>query len=245
MAPIRTDYTEENTNILISDESERISRILEFLTYSGIDAKSRFDEESDIFQLSVPDSQYDKASALLKIYLEQEPDEETEEEPAKDIISHTFVKSEEKYKDNSSSAMSFLTVGILVIVLLVLSSLDIIPLPLTWSEQPMMFSALCVISVAFLIIGVASLQKASHYKARIAEENTYETSIIKWFLETYTGSQLDHTIEAEEGSLPQKEILCLKRFDLIRDYLLREYPSLEDGHADSLGETIYQKLYEN
>lgn len=245
MTSIQTDPTEEAMSILISDESERISRILEFLTYSGIDAKSVFDEESDIFQLAVPDSQYSKAASLLKIYMEQEPEEELpEEEPAEQGI-RTFVGSEEKYKENSSSAMSFLVVGALVIIVLVLASLDVLPLPITWGEQPIMFLVLCCISVAFLIIGVVSLKKANVYKAKMNEETTMETDIIKWFVDTYTGAQLDHTIEAEEGSIPKEEILCLKRLALIRDYLLREYPSLEENHADSLGETIYQKLYES
>lgn len=245
MTSTQTDAAETPKSILISDEAERISRINEFLTYSGIDAESTFDEESDIFQLAVPDSQYEKASALLKIFLDQEPDDNENESESDNTVSHVFVGSEEKYKDHSSSAFSFLIVGILVILMLILSAVDILPLPLTWSEQPIMFLALCVISAICLIIGAASFKKANAYKIQINEENTLESSIIKWFTETYTGEQLDHTIEAAEGSIPKEEILCLKRFDLIHDYLLREYSSLEENHADSLSETIYQKLYEN
>lgn len=246
MASTQTDVTEENRTVLISGESEQISRISEFLTYSGIEAKNTFNEEADIFQLSVPDSQYEKASALLNIYLEQENDiasEDTEEKRSAPV-SHAFIGSEQKYKDNSSSAFAFLSVGILVILVLVLSALNTLPFPLTWKEQPVMFLALCIVSAVFLIIGALSFKKAGTYKIQMDEENTLENCVVKWFTGTYTGAQLDQTIEAEEGSLPKAEILCLKRFELIHNYLMREYPSLEENHADSLSEIIYQKLYE-
>ena len=242
---LQNDDKKETMSILISDESDRISRILEFLTYSGVDAEKKFDEESDIYQLSVPDSQYDKATALLKIYMEQEPDE-PEEEPEPELTGSygSFVGSEEKYKDTSSSAFAFLTVGALVIVVLILCAFHILPFPLTLGEQPIMFAALALISVVFLIIGLLSLKKANAYKAHIKTEADLEKTAIDWFLKTYTAKELDHTIEASEGTLPRSEVLCLKRLSLIRDYLLREFSSLTENHADSLSEIIYQKLFE-
>ncbi len=239
-----TQTDREPMNILISDESERIARILEFLTYSGVDAVKNYDKEADIYQLSVPKSQYDRAVSLLRIYMEQEPDEESEIDIEEEPASRPFIGSEEKYKDNYSSAFSFLTVGGLVILLLILCGFHVLPLPLTWDSQPIMVLALSAISVIFLVIGAVSLKKAGTYKEQIGTEEAMKSGILKWFYDTYTGEQIDRTIEANEGGIPRDEVLCLKRLALIHDYLLREYPSLEESRADSLGETIYQKLYE-
>lgn len=229
---------------LISDESEQISRILEFLTYSGIDAESSYNGETDLFVLKVPGQQYRQASALLKIYMEQEPDTPDKDHEEAAVPVHTFVGSDDKYKDNASSAFAFLTVGALILLVLILCSCNVLALPLTFAKQPFMFLTLLFLAFAFLVIGILSLKKADTYKEKMKTEKALEADMIKWFLATYRKEQLDHIIEAGEGTLPRAEILCLKRLELIRSYLLREYPALEENHADAVSETIYQKIFE-
>ena len=234
---------EQNMTPLVSNESEAISRILEFLTYSGVDAVKKYDEESDLYQIFIPEDQYDRASALLAIFMEQEPSEEEEAEADEPVRS--FVGNGERYQENSSSAFSFLTVGLLVAALLLLCTFHVIPIPLTWDSQPVMYAALWIITAAFLIIGIFSLWKARDYRQKMHEDAEFEAGVLKWFLDTYDGDQIDHTIEANEGEIPQEEILCLKRLDLIRGYLMREYPSLDESYADRLSENLYQTLYES
>ena len=88
---------EQNMTPLISNESEPISRVLEFLTYSGVDAVKEYDEESDLYQIFVPKEQYDRASALLTIFMDQEPSDEDEEQEAEP--SAAYVGSGEKYEE--------------------------------------------------------------------------------------------------------------------------------------------------
>ena len=76
------------------------------------------------------------------------------------------------------------------------------------------------------------------------DDAKFEEDVLKWFHDTYDGRLIDHTVEANEGEIPQEEILCLKRLELIRGYLMREYPSMEEGYADQLSEKLYQSLYE-
>ena len=233
--------SDKTTCVLISGEAEDLSEILDYLKYSEIDAESTCDEESGICSLTVPADQYEKASALLNIYQEEESEKQEDAAPSD---TRTFVGSEEKYRDNASSAWSFLAVGLLVAVLLGLCSAGILPLPLTWSEQPMMFLVLCVLAVVFVAVGIYSYQKAEQYKKQMKEEISLESEITCWFLDNYSEESIDREIESEEGTLPQEEILCLKRMEAIRSHLKAQYPDLEDGHADSLSETLYQDLYE-
>ena len=172
---------------LVSNESEAISRILEFLTYSGVDAVKKYDEESDLYQIFIPEDQYDRASALLAIFMEQEPSEEEEEETDEPVRS--FVGNGERYQENSSSAFSFLTVGLLVAALLLLCTFHVIPIPLTWDSQPVMYAALWIITAAFLIIGIFSLWKARDYRQKMHEDAEFEAGVLKWFLDTYDGDQ--------------------------------------------------------
>ena len=160
--------SDKTTCVLISGEAEDLSEILDYLKYSEIDAESTCDEESGICSLTVPADQYEKASALLNIYQEEESEKQKDAAPSD---TRTFVGSEEKYRDNASSAWSFLAVGLLVAVLLVFCSAGILPLPLTWSEQPMMFLVLCVLAVVFVAVGIYSYQKAEQYKKQMKESN--------------------------------------------------------------------------
>ena len=233
---------EQNMTPLISNESEPISRVLEFLTYSGVDAVKEYDEESDLYQIFVPKEQYDRASALLTIFMDQEPSDEDEEQEAEP--SAAYVGSGEKYEENSSSAFSFLAVAVLVAAFLVLCTLRVIPIPLTWDSQPVMYIALWVITAVFFAIGILSFIKARHYRDKMEDDARFEEDVLKWFHDTYDGRLIDHTVEANEGEIPQEEILCLKRLELIRGYLMREYPSMEEGYADQLSEKLYQSLYE-
>ena len=41
------------------------------------------------------------------------------------------------------------------------------------------------------------------------------------------------------------EIRCLKRMDVIREYLKREYRQLDNGYVEYLCEELYQKVFES
>ena len=155
-----------------------------------------------------------------------------------------FIGNKERYQETRSSACSFLVGADLLLVLLLLVSFRILPLPISFSEQPVMFLGLCLIALIFLVIGIVSLKKAFVYKQAIQEEQDLEQTVLTWFYDSYPKETLDHAIEQEEGELPRGEILSLKRLEFIHTALVKQFPELPENHADALGETIYQKLFE-
>ena len=108
-----------------------------------------------------------------------------------------------------------------------------------------MFLGLCLITLIFFVIGIVSLKNAAAYKQGIQSEQELEKGVLDWFYAAHTGERIDQAIEQEEGKLPQSEILSLKRLELRSiPALLAQFPDLPENHADALGETIYQKLFE-
>ena len=165
--------------------------------------------------------------------------------PSSDLKnSSSFVGSKERYQEPSSSAWSFLAAAGLILLLLLLVSFRILPLPITLSEHPVMFHGLCLITLIFFVIGIVSLKNAAAYKQGIQSEQELEKGVLDWFYAAHTGERIDQAIEQEEGNLPQSEILSLKRLEFIHTALLAQFPDLPENHADALGETIYQKLFE-
>ena len=79
----------------------------------------------------------------------------------------------------------------------------------------------------------------------IESEQRQRRQIISWCTSTYSAPQIDKMIDAAEAGLPESmEILCLKRMDLIRSYLIREYHIDDEPYLDDLCEEIFQKIFE-
>ena len=252
------------------DNADDIAETIDFLTYSGIDARNMYDQEEDMYCIYVKDAQVSKATRLIDAFLEEkyreaEP-EDSETDSAEDIADTSayeysyvdyndeeedsegstgaFVASEVKYKDNSSSAYAFFIVALFVIVMLVCSSAGVIPLSITISTQPVMFVALILLAILFVAIGIYSLLKAEAYKQAMVQEKELDRTALDWFAATYTADQLDRSINAQYPDSTSEEELCLRRMELIKDYLLREYSDLEENHAEALSENIYTEMYE-
>lgn len=50
---------------------------------------------------------------------------------------------------------------------------------------------------------------------------------------------------AETAPVHSMEILCLKRMDLIKSFLIREYNIDNESYLDDLCEEIFQKIFEH
>lgn len=244
---------------LLAAEAPLAERIVEFLSYSGMDVHMDFDQEADLFSLTVPENQYEKSVKLMRVMLANEVMHSMEDErrgrqfDAEPVRIH--VKASDKYTDTSSSAISFLLVGTLLMAVLLLTSFDIIRISFLGQARTLTDILLTAISVTFLFIGLLSWRKALLLETEIQEEDQFNESVYQWFLSTYTGDQIDQTADAEmdqdvamnpekQYTIISDEIRCLKRMDVIREYLKREYRQLDNGYVEYLCEELYQKVFE-
>lgn len=244
---------------LIAAEAPLAERIVEFLSYSGMDVHMDFDQEADLFSLTVPENQYEKSIKLMKVLLANEvlrsmEDEQRSRQPDAEPV-RVHVKASDKYTDTSSSAYSFLLVGAFLMTVLLLTTFGIIRISFLGPAKMLADIALTTISVSFLFIGLLSWRKALQLETQIQEEDQFNESVYQWFLSTYTGAQIDQTADAEmdqdvamnpekQYTIISDEIRCLKRMDVIREYLKREYRQLDNGYVEYLCEELYQRVFE-
>lgn len=244
---------------LIAAEAPLAERIVEFLSYSGMDVHMDFDQEADLFSLTVPENQYEKSVMLMRVLLANEAIHSMEDEQrnrqfdAEPVRVH--VKASDKYTDTSSSALSFLLVGTLLMTVLLLWTFGIIRISFLGPARMLTDIVLTAMSCSFLCVGLFSWRKALQLETKIQEENQFNESVYQWFLSTYTGDQIDQSADAQmdqdvamnpekQYTIISDEIRCLKRMDVIREYLKREYRQLDNGYVEYLCEELYQKVFE-
>lgn len=235
---------------MLCGDSDLIDRLVSYLTYSGIDAQKAYDEDDDSYALLVEDADRRRASHLVQDYLREEKDrQETEAKKAAENesapYSHVYEKCEDRYKNHLSTAISFAVIGTGLLVLLGLSSLDVISFPISYHTNRFTFFTLTAAGIFFEVIAGVSFRRAIQLKQQIADEEALTASIINWFITTYDKKQLDDCIMAMEDEIESEEVLDLKRYEIISCYLTRENDHLDEAYVAKLTEDIYTLIYEN
>ena len=154
-----------------------------------------------------------------------------------------YVKQSDKYRELCSSALAFWGVGIFLLLIALVFWIPVVPILMTKSSRILFLGTLTCMGC--FCIGIAwKTQKSAHLaKNAIAAEEKSTKEITEWFLCNYTAEELDQQLLTEYGVL-QTEILALKRFELIHDYLTTHQDLPDPSYVDELCETIYQKLFE-
>ena len=93
---------------------------------------------------------------------------------------------------------------------------NVFPLPIVAK------AALTLIAAGSLVVAVKTTLSAKAFLPEIAKEKERTQSIIQWFLDTYTGADLDNAIGTDAQSLSSEEF-SLKRYELIQDYLITNH----------------------
>lgn len=173
----------------------------------------------------------------------------TEDSPdTTDLRTHSgiYVSNKDKYEDLSSSGFSLLIIGLILAVILAVDLSRIFKLPMGSSSRIFTDSVLGILTFACLIGSHSTFKKANQVKAMIASEQRQRRQIVNWCAFTYSADQIDKMIDAAETTLPDSmEVLCLKRMDMIRSYLIREYHIDDEPYLEDLCEEIFQKIFES
>ena len=155
-----------------------------------------------------------------------------------------YGRKSDTYSDLRSSADAFLLVGGVLTAAAVLIWIGFIPFPIRGISGLITQIVLTAMGVGSLVIAWKSFQSAKQVKGQVAEEENATKELIQWFVDHYTGEELDGQLRRESGELSPEE-LSLKRFDLIQDLLITNHDLGDQAYVDLLAEEIYGKLYED
>lgn len=151
--------------------------------------------------------------------------------------SSRYVKKEDAYKDMKFTGWSFIIVGLIGLVYLLLCRVNVIPI----DYHIVVFCILVAMFIAFFISGISSVVKSAKIKRDIPEEEIMTEEINKWLFENVTEDIISEWKD-EDVSDAENDINVMSR---IRYALIRQYPEQNTAFLDMLAEEYFRENFVN
>ena len=152
-----------------------------------------------------------------------------------------YENSEDKYKDNLSSAITFFVCGAAGIIRLILNDLGILKFVVKGSSNFILINiVLGLLFVGFIAIGFWSLKYSKNIKNKAAIENKDTDTILAWLNENVSRDD----IESSYNNDIAEEMKYFNRSDYIKSAILKQFPETEDNLADTVADKYIDTLFE-
>lgn len=151
-----------------------------------------------------------------------------------------YENSEDKYKDNLSSAITFFVCGAAGIIILILNDLGILKFVVKGSSNFILINiVLGLLFVGFIAIGFWSLKYSKNIKNKAAIENKDTDTILAWLNENVSRDD----IESSYNNDIAEEMKYFNRSDYIKSAILKQFPETEDNLADTVADKYIDALF--
>lgn len=166
------------------------------------------------------------------------------ESEGNELLMHSanmYENSEDKYKDNLSSAITFFVCGAAGIIILILNDLGILKFVVKGSSNFILINiVLGLLFVGFIAIGFWSLKYSKNIKNKAAIENKDTDTILAWLNENVSSDD----IESSYNNDIAEEMKYFNRSDYIKSAILKQFPETEDNLADTVADKYIDTLFE-
>ena len=152
-----------------------------------------------------------------------------------------YIDKRSQYEEMKSSAYTFLFVGVLGILAMILIALDIIPLHMAAYMRVIMAIVMGGLFLFFLFIGVQSFRKMKGLSGEADSEETLTNEILTSFLDGHTAASIDASI-SDAGAMENVQ-LYFYRYEQIKRILSEDHPGLAEDYMEDLIEKIYTSLF--
>lgn len=250
---------EEQVAILLTEKQELAQKFHDFLEYSHIQGSILgFAEATGEYSVSVPVSAAKEAKKLFKgFYLtevenaqedadkDSSPEntdtaavsENTDSKETEDTDIHpqqaasVYVKQEDRYKDYSSTAWTFLAVGIVGLGFTVMNIRGYF----TFFNNPVSYTAAVFIFLGCLFVSGTSFRSAKKAKGKIAEENRFTDEVKEW---------MEHNIRECDlapvrDTALSDEINFLNEITYIKNAVTEHFGEMDEAFLDEITEEFY------
>lgn len=204
---------------------------------NGFDTQIIFHEDKGRYSITVIDNDYELAKALLQDQFHNELAEEIDATQTGNGKMH--IKSSDKVNDLKSSAISFIIVGILLVIFLVLKVTNRLPINTSGFNNTFINCILIILCIAILSFGIFMHQKSKKLSTAITSENDITNEVIIYFTSMYSKEKIDDEITIEQSTPPY-----FARIEFIQSSIQKQFPDLEQSFIEYLAEELYQILYE-
>ncbi len=253
------EITEENweqSSIVAAPypEAMKIKEYLEYCEYKDITMDEP--DEEGIVRIYCREEDYKTAIKQVQVFIQEETKRIMEEKLAsmseeelqalKEAEServfspsNVYQNYEGKAADNKSSAYSFLVVGVIGVVIVILSWFGKLPFSIggsgNWFSHGVMFAIFAI----FIAVGIISAKSVGKYKALAKKEADAQSEVETYLEDAFTYEVLSE-IEAET-----EEEAYFKRMNYMRTQVSETFAEvgLDEAFVESLLDEHYDKLF--
>lgn len=151
-----------------------------------------------------------------------------------------YESSEDKYKDNLSSAITFFVCGAAGIIILILNDIGILKFVVKGSSNFILINiVLGLLFVGFIAIGFWSLKYSRNIKNKAAIENKDTEDILTWL----TANVSKDDIEASYLDNIPEEMKYFNRSDYIKKAIRKNFPNINDDLSDTIADKYIDNLF--
>lgn len=156
-----------------------------------------------------------------------------------------YVKASDKAENYKSSAFALLFVGILGVLFLLLSHLNVIPIKLAPHMAVIGTVVMGIMFVIFIIIGLYSLKTSKEYSEKAEDEDNLTESIIEYFKTEVTCEDVDKIAFSGDDSSMEDEIKFFNRNEAIKKMITEKFGEQDASYLSKQSENMYDMLFEN
>ncbi len=190
---------------------------------------------------SLVDELKDDITEEFQMY-QEEPDtfEKPDTENPKKAAT-TFIESAKKLEDVRSTAYTFILVGGIGLVAVILFVFGVLPFELENYSRYLITIVMGILFIIFLIVGIRSFSEMKELKLASIKEDEQTKRLTDVFFAKTDAAKIDAFIpESEDLSVEQ---LYFRRYEIMKQLLLESEPELEESYLDHLIEKFYGTLF--
>lgn len=165
--------------------------------------------------------------------------EQMEEEARKEAMPHIYQNCKDKAEDHRSSAVSFLIIGTLGLILVILSWFQVLPFCIGGAGNWFTHGILFIFFAAFIAVGVVSACNVNKYKDLACEEETQQQMVEQFLKETFSQAVLSEIVAETE------EETYFKRMNEMRERVQEVFPDIakNEAFAETLLDAHYDAIF--
>ncbi len=243
---------------LIFGDEEQMNSLKKYLEFNKLKGVTiRYSEEDNVYEILVREQDKGPASAMAKVFLEQEAivkeaeadgqetkvDEELQKSAAEKTVRTTvYYNNTERAEENRSSAWMLLIVGAVGLAAMVLGMLGVLPLRL--GNPYMFYGVMCTVFFLFIIMGVVSMKNAKLFAKKAESENTLRDAMTKWYQDNLQADIIDEELEITEDVTD--EVIYFKRVQILKDKFNCQFMNLDQDFLEHyIDDEVYDAVFSN
>ena len=163
--------------------------------------------------------------------------ESMEKAKSVEIARNTYVytNAEDSFKENMSTAWSFLGIGIAGTIFTLLNLTGILHIMQGFMQKGVSL----VLFLGFIIYGIIVIRSKKEMLAKVEKEKADRNKFKEWMKEKFTEEVLSN-LGTMEASAEELELL---QINYMSEELVRHFPEINPNFADSLAEEFFEEKY--